>query len=153
MPNGEQSFHTTVQAAAGKVSISLPFDVAGAWGARSRYHVSGTVNGHKIRGPLTPAAGNYGLPLGPAWRRDTGIAPGDEVSVVLWPEGPQAGDVAADLAAALEAAPDASAFFEGLPSFYRKGYVRWIESARRPETRAHRIAETIQLLREHRRER
>ena len=30
--------------------------------------------------------------------------------------------------------------------FYRRNYVRWIESAKRPETRAARIADTVALL-------
>jgi ATPase subunit of ABC transporter with duplicated ATPase domains len=33
-----------------------------------------------------------------------------------------------------------------LATFYRNGYIRWIESARRPETRQARITEMIGLL-------
>ena len=50
------------------------------------------------------------------------------------------------IAAALEASPTARAFFEGLATFYRKGYLRWIDGARRPETRVSRIREMVGLL-------
>jgi uncharacterized protein YdeI (YjbR/CyaY-like superfamily) len=33
-----------------------------------------------------------------------------------------------------------------LATFYRNNYIRWIESAKRPETRRGRIAEMVDLL-------
>ncbi|MGO9672291.1 MAG: YdeI/OmpD-associated family protein [Streptosporangiaceae bacterium] len=81
------------------------------------------------------------------WMRDTGVAVGDEVIVELEPEGPQRGDLAADIASALAASPAAAAFFDTLAQFYRKAYLRWIDATtRRPELRAARIAEVVQLL-------
>jgi hypothetical protein len=63
------------------------------------------------------------------------------------PKDPNATTSAPDIAAALEAEPDAAAFFDSLAQFYRRGYLRWIDATkRRPEVRAERIAETIQLL-------
>ena len=88
----------------------------------------------------------YLLSLGTAWRRDSGLDVGDPVEVVLAPEGPQFVDLASDLAAALDASHPARAFFEGLATFYRTGYLRWIDGARRPETRASRIREMVRLL-------
>lgn len=41
---------------------------------------------------------------------------------------------------------EAKAFFEGLATFYRNGYLRWIEGAKRPETRSARIVEVLGLL-------
>ena len=49
--------------------------------------------------------------------------------------------------AALDAEPEAGRFFNALASFYRKAYLRWIDATkRRPDVRAARIAELIQLL-------
>lgn len=67
---------------------------------------------------------------------------------MLSPEGPQLDNIGADLALALESNPKAKEFFESLPTFYRKNYLRWIDSAKRPETRTKRIAEAIQQLAE-----
>ena len=59
----------------------------------------------------------------------------------------------ADVAAAFAADPPAARFFDSLPSFYRNNHARWIESAKRPETRAKRIAEVVDLSRLGKRER
>jgi uncharacterized protein YdeI (YjbR/CyaY-like superfamily) len=73
---------------------------------------------------------------------------------MLEPEGPQRGDLAPDLRAALEADPAAGAFFDSIAQFYRNAYVRWIEATkRRPDLRAARIEETVQLLRAHKKQR
>jgi uncharacterized protein YdeI (YjbR/CyaY-like superfamily) len=40
-------------------------------------------------------------------------------------------------------------FFESLATFYRNGYVRWVEGAKRPATQATRITETVAALRAH----
>ncbi len=61
--------------------------------------------------------------------------------------------MADDLADALRAEPVAQRFFESLATFYRKGFVDWVESAKRPDTRAKRIAETVAALKQGRRER
>ncbi|MGE5155959.1 MAG: YdeI/OmpD-associated family protein, partial [Betaproteobacteria bacterium] len=56
-------------------------------------------------------------------------------------------DLAEDVAAALDARPAAATFFDGLAQFYRRGYLRWIDSTKRsPQSRAERIAKMIELL-------
>jgi uncharacterized protein YdeI (YjbR/CyaY-like superfamily) len=77
---------------------------------------------------------------------------GAEAEVVLSPEGPQAETLSPDIASALDAEAEAKAFFASLPTFYRKNYIRWIESAKRPETRAARIHEMVELLKAGKRE-
>ena len=72
---------------------------------------------------------------------------GDSVVVEVWPEGPRAEQLAPDIAAALTIRPQAQAAFDGLATFYRKGWLRWIDATkRRPEVRAARIAEMIRLV-------
>jgi uncharacterized protein YdeI (YjbR/CyaY-like superfamily) len=72
---------------------------------------------------------------------------GAEAAVELAPEGPQGDRLPADVAAALESDPRAKEFFEGLATFYRKNFMRWIEGAKRAETRSARIREMVDLLR------
>ena len=75
------------------------------------------------------------------------LKPGDEVEIVLTPEGPQQQALADDIAAALAAEPAAAAFFDSLATFYRKGYLNWIDATKRsPEERARRIATMVELL-------
>jgi tetrahydromethanopterin S-methyltransferase subunit F len=110
-------------------------------------HLHGTVNDMRYRGEVEPIGDDLGLVLGPAWRRDCGLAAGDRVTVVLEPEGPQRGDLAPDLAAALDRSPKAGACWGGLAQFYRKAYLAYIDATKRsPEKRALRIAEVVSLL-------
>src|SRR5262245_39346740 len=143
-------FDATVQdGGRGRVVIPVPFDPDEAWQPKPRHLVGGTVDGRRVRGAIERHDGAWGMVLGPAWGRDCGVAVGRTVKVELEPEGPQRTDLGEDLAAALAANPEAGAFFDGLAQFYRKGYVRWIESTKRsPSERARRIAETISLLSE-----
>ncbi|MBK7917314.1 MAG: YdeI/OmpD-associated family protein [Chloroflexi bacterium] len=90
--------------------------------------------------------------MGAAWLRDGGIEPGATVMVNLSLEGPQENNLAADIVTALANSPKAKAFFDGLPTYYRKNYIRWIESAKREATRAKRIDDMVKLLEQEKRE-
>ena len=131
----------------GHAVIAVPFDPDQVWGAKAEHPVGGTINGRPVRGRITPAAGGWVFTLTPTWARDAGVAAGDEVAAELAPEGPQRGELADDIAAALAASPDAAAFYDTLAQFYRKAYLRWINATtRRPDLRAARIAEMVDLL-------
>jgi len=141
-------FHATLTSDnRGAVVIRVPFDPNLAWGDKRRHHVNGTVGGQRVRGALEERDGGYSLVLGPAWQRDGGLASGSEVVVSLAPEGPQRAALAPDIVAALDAEPEAGAFFDSLATYYRKGYLSWVDATkRRPEVRDARIAEMVILL-------
>ena len=131
----------------GRAVIVVPFDPDETWGVKTDHPVGGTIHGRPIRGRLSLADGAWALTMTPMWLRDTGTAIGDDVTVELTPEGPQRVDLADDIAAALAANPAAAAFFDTLAQFYRKAYLRWIDATkRRPDLRAARIAEVVDLL-------
>jgi len=131
----------------GRAVIAVPFDPDEAWGAKADHPVSGTIDGRRVRGRLEPDGGGWALTLSPGWTRDGCVAVGGKVIVQLAPEGPQRADLADDIAAALEASPAAAAFFDTLAQFYRRAYLRWIDSTtRRPDLRAARIEEVVALL-------
>lgn len=141
-----QTYSTVVQKEGAFVFVALPFSPREVWGPRPRFHVTGTINGCTVRGCLGVFGSEHFLRLGAAWLRDSGVAPGDSVSVSLALEGPQEGTMPPDVTRALAKNKAAKTFFDGLPTFYRKNFMRSIESAKRPETRARRIAEMIDLL-------
>ena len=149
-------FTTVVEARGrgGGVRIQLPEDPDARWGAKDRHYIHGTIEGRRVRGVLSIADdGANVLDLGRSWCRDPEVGPGNTVRVVLEPEGPQLDTMAPDIASAIASDPAARRLFEGLASFYRNGFIDWIEEAKRPETRAKRIAETVEALRAGRRER
>lgn len=140
-------YFTAIVARSGsRTYIALPFNPNEVWGVKQRHHITGSVNGCAVRGSLGSDGTQYFLLLGAAWRGDNGLEAGAKVDVVLSPEGPQSAQLSPDVAAALDSEPEARAFFEALATFYRNTYIKWIESAKRPETRAARIAEMIKLL-------
>jgi bacteriocin resistance YdeI/OmpD-like protein/uncharacterized protein DUF1905 len=145
---GAQRFPAVIAAGPGNSAvIAMPFDPDEAWGAKANHPVGGAINSRRIRARLMPAGGGWVLPLEPKRLLGLGVAIGDEVTVELAPEGPQRGDLADDIAAALAARPEAGAFFDTLAQFYRKAYLRWIDAtSRRPDVRAVRIAEVVDLL-------
>jgi hypothetical protein len=154
MPTSERFTASVDDAGRGRGLIRLPFDPDAAWGAKRQHHVRGTVAGIRIRGPLRVTSEGWTLVLGAAWLRDNPVPAGGKVLVVLEAEGPQNADLAPDIAAAFESSPEAAAFFGSLATFYRKGYLRWIDGAsRRPELRAQRIRELVVHLEEGRKER
>lgn len=141
-----QRFTTSLSVRGTSVAVPIPFDPNDAWGHKERHDVVGTINDHTIRGPLQAESEGYVLLLGPAWRRDAMLDTSAEVEVELAPEGPLIEELAEDFRSALVANAAARAFFESIPTFYRKNYVRWVEEAKRPETRTKRITEAVALL-------
>jgi Bacteriocin-protection, YdeI or OmpD-Associated len=110
-------------------------------------HLAGTANGMRYRGAVELIEESPALVLGPAWRRGCGLDAGDHVRFELEAEGPQRQDLAADLAAALEASSGAAAFWDELAQFYRRAYLRWIDATKRnPTLRAQRIEAVVTLL-------
>jgi Bacteriocin-protection, YdeI or OmpD-Associated/Domain of unknown function (DUF1905) len=148
MTEVEQKFTAVLQVGPKqRVFVPLPFVPDETWGVKSDHHVAGTINSMPVRAVVERLGSGHGIVVGPTWRRDCGITVGEEVAVVLSPEGPQRDDLAEDFRSALESRPDAAAFFDSLAQFYRNAYLRWIDATkRRPDERTARISEVIQLL-------
>jgi hypothetical protein len=131
----------------GGIAIRVPFDPDEAWGSKDRHHVTGWIEGIRVRGSLTRRGGGAYLDLGPAWAPNGLVKDGHTVRVRLEPEGPQLEDLGPELRAALSADPDVRRSFESLATFYRKEIVRNVDGAKRPETRERRLAEAMDRLR------
>jgi bifunctional DNA-binding transcriptional regulator/antitoxin component of YhaV-PrlF toxin-antitoxin module len=126
--------------------IRIPFDVREAFG-RARPPVRGTVAGAPYRS--TPAVYDevWYLVVPRPLREAAGVAAGDVVHVVMEPDDePREVEVPEDLARALHANPSARERFERLSFTHRKEYARWVAEAKREETRARRVAKTIEML-------
>lgn len=141
----QQRFEATPVPAGSGMAVVLPFDPNAVWGDKQVHHVTGTVGAWPVRGALVVDQGEYSLRLGAAWLRDSGL-PSGPVAVVLMPEGAQLATMPEDVVTALQGEPQARVFFESLATFYRKGYLTWIDGARKPEARAARLDEMVDLL-------
>ena len=147
MNKTERKFTTEIIRQDGKLGFALPFLPDDAWGPKPLHHVSGFVGGRAFRGNVSAADAPAVFFLKPAWQRDNPLSAGDRVEVILKAEGPQRESLDPDIATALQMAPGAAAFFDGLPQFYRKAYLTWIQATKKsPAERQRRIAETIRCL-------
>lgn len=109
--------------------------------------IEGTINGHPFRASLeaTPK-GDY-LRVNSAMLNGARAGVGETVALaVLGPE-PEP-KIAADLRTAFSASPQAKALWKDLTLLARLDWVRWIDGAKTPETRARRITRTIEQLAE-----
>jgi hypothetical protein len=117
-------------------------------GAR-RFPVVATVNGHTWRTSVARMGGEFLLGLNRAVREAAGVEAGDRVEVRLeLDEAPREVEVPEALARALAGDPAARAAFEGMAFTHRKEYARWIDEAKREETRERRVAQALEMLRE-----
>jgi hypothetical protein len=134
--------------------IEVPEDVVAALGSGNRPPVTVTIGGHTYRTTVARMGGRFLIPLSAENRTGAGVAAGEQVDVdIALDSGPREVAVPADLAAALAQDKEARARFDGLSYTHRKEWVRWIEEAKKAETRATRLTKTVESLREGKRTR
>ena len=133
----------------GGAAFAVPAVAGEALGPAKRPPVTVTVNGHEFRTRLAVYGGEQLVGVSKANRAAAGIDVGDtfEATVAVDAE-PRTIEVAEDLAAALAAQPVLAAAFDRLSFSHRREYVLWITEAKRAETRARRVAGTLDGLRE-----
>jgi len=104
-----------------------------------------TVNGgYTFDGRIGRMGGDTLLGFNKANRAAAVVEAGDEVElIVVLDDGPREVELPADLAAALDADPEARKGFDALAPSHRKEYARWVGEAKRPETRERRLADTL----------
>ena len=121
--------------------IEVPEDVVAAVGSSRRPPVTVTIGGHSYRTTVARMGGRFLVPLSAENRTAAGVA-------VIEPDtAPREVDVPADLAEALARDDAARATFDGLSFTHRKEWVRWVGEAKKAETRATRLAKTVESLR------
>ena len=141
------AFRTTVEREGTGTFLRVPPDVVAQLGSRKRPPVRVTLGGHTFRSTIAIYGADFYLPLKAANREEAGVAAGDFVDVTVeLDEEPRIVEIPDDLAAALAADGDASAAFDRLSYSHRREYVEWIDEAKRAETRARRIAGTVERL-------
>ena len=108
-----------------------------------------TIRGHTWR--TTPGVydGVGHIVVNRAVKAATGVDAPDRVRVRMELDTePRKVAVPRDLAEALAADPAATKAFASMSFTHRREYVEWVEEAKRPETRARRIASTVARVRE-----
>jgi len=138
------TFRTSVVRDGSACFLPLPFDPKPVFG-KVRAPVIVAVGGHSFASTIAAMGGPPCIPLRRSNREAAGLAGGEEVEVVLTLDDTPR-DIAppGDLAAAMTDA--ARAGWDRLGYSHRRAHVEAIEDARKPETRARRIARTVGML-------
>jgi Bacteriocin-protection, YdeI or OmpD-Associated/Domain of unknown function (DUF1905) len=137
-------FKTQITDHAPALGFDLPFDQKQVLG-KVRAPVRVTINGYTFRTTVASMGGRVFIGMNREVRAGAGVEPGQRVEVELvLDEEPRTVELPTDLEAALDGS--ARAFFDSLSFTHRKEYVRWIEDAKRVETRQARIARTVAML-------
>lgn len=129
--------------------LLLPDDASARLPSRSQVTVDGALDGHPFQATLEPdGRGGHWLKVGKALREAAGAEPGAVVTVTMAPVAREPEPrLPPDLCAALGADAEAQARWTGLTAVARRDWIQWIVSAKKPETRARRIASTPDMLR------
>ncbi len=132
----------------GGAGFDVPLAAAAALSDEKRPPVTVTIGGHTFRTRLAVYGGQPMVGVSKANRAAAGVDIGDRFDVILaLDEEPRVIEVPEDLAAALAGDAEAAAAFERLSFSHRREYVTWIGEAKRPDTRARRVAGTLDRLR------
>jgi hypothetical protein len=147
---GALSFSATLAPRGPAAAVVLDDEqVAEVGEGAKRFPVVATVNGHTWRTTVTRMRGEYLLGLSRAVREGAGAEAGDTVAVELELDtAPREVEVPEALATALAGDDAARAAYEGMAYTHRKEYARWVEEAKREETRERRVAQALEMLRE-----
>ena len=143
------SFRAVVESARGGGHVvEVDADVARKLGAKHRTRVRGTLEDAEYRSNLISMGGRLVLGVHKATLRAAGRDTGDTVRVTMAiDDEPLPNDeVPAILARALKESAGARSAWESMPPSHRRRYVGFIAEAKRDQTRARRVEDSIRQM-------
>lgn len=143
-------FRTTLlQSGATATGFEVPAEIVASLGKGKRPPVVVTVNGYRYRNTVAVFGDVFMIGISAEHRAASGIRAGDDLDVDLELDtAPRVVDVPADLAAALDAEPEARRTFDGLSYSNQSWHVLSVNGAKSDETRQRRIQKSVATLRE-----
>ena len=120
--------------------IEVPPEIVEALGAGSKPPVRVTIAGHTYRSSIATMGGVFMVGVTNEFRRESGVAAGDTVDVdIELDTEPREVAVPPDLAAALDADPEARAYFDGLSYSNKRRVAEPIAAIKTPRRAQRRI--------------
>ncbi|AZB27565.1 DUF1905 domain-containing protein [Chryseobacterium bernardetii] len=129
--------------------VEFPFSTEELFNKKGQVKIKATFDGKvEYRGSLAKMkSGCHILGLTQDIRKQLGKTFGDEVSVSLIEDKEERiVEVADDIFLVFNENPDAKILFDKMSYTHKKEYIRWIEDAKKPETRENRKAKMIQMI-------
>lgn len=129
--------------------VNIPFSVKKVFSTDGQVKIKATIDGAAYRGIISRMEKNapHILIITQAVRSSIGKAAGDKIKITLEEDKEERiVEIPHDLQLLLDKNKSAQQFFSSLSYTNRKEYVRWIESAKRSETRSNRLTQTLEKL-------
>jgi hypothetical protein len=147
---GSLTLRTTLLRRGPAAAVVLDEEQVAAIGeGAKRFPVVATVNGYSWRTSVARMGGEFLVGLNLEVRESAGVEAGDAVDATIELDTAHRDvEVPEPLADALAEDPAARAAFDALAFTHRKEFTRWVVDAKRQETRARRVAQTLEMLRE-----
>jgi hypothetical protein len=146
MPRISKTFRTTIVRDGSLCIIPLTFDPKPIFG-KVRAPVKVTMKGYTYRSTIAAMGGPPCIPLRKSHREAAGLVGGETLTVRLdLDTDPREVTPPADLLRSLEATPGAWDRWRALSYTHQREHAEAIEAARKPETRARRIAAAITMI-------
>ena len=148
-PDYSLQLRATLEPRGPAAAIILTDEQVAALGAGNTPPVRVTANGVSVAARVGRMGGENLLGLSKKLRADLGVEIGVVIDVVLALDAaPREIAVPPELAVAFAADTAAKAAFDALAPSHRKEFARWIDEAKRDETRRSRVEQALQMLRE-----
>ena len=147
--DGILRLHATFEPRGPAAAIVLTDEQVAALGRGKAAPVRVTANGNTVTARVARMGGENLVGFSKRSRADLGVEIGETLDVVIALDtSPREVELPPALTSALGADAGAKAAFDALAPSHRKEFARWIEEAKRNETRASRVELTLQMLRE-----
>jgi hypothetical protein len=144
----KHTFTAIIQnAGGGGAFVEVPFDVEKAFGSK-RPKVKAMIEGVAYRGTLVRMGSeSHLLLILKGIRGQVGKTFGDEINITVEADTePREVEIPKDLLKELKKDKSAAVNFDKLAYTHQKEYVKWIEDAKKQETRHARVVKTIEML-------
>ncbi len=140
-------------AGGGGAFVDIPFDVEKEFGSK-RPRIKALIEGVSYRGTLVRMGSEcHMLLILKQVREQIGKTFGDEIKVIVEADvEPRVVEVPPDLMKEFKQDKAAKASYDKLSYSHQKEYVKWIEEAKKEETRRSRILKTIEMLKQNKKE-
>ncbi len=146
--NQKQSFRAIIEnAGGGGAYVIVPFDVEQVFG-KKRVRIKALIDGETYRGSLVRMGSpHHILPVLKEIREKIGKTFGDEVGIIVEEDlDPREIVIPSDFMEVLKGTHEANSSFSRLSVTHQKEYIRWIDEAKREQTRKKRIIQAVDML-------
>ena len=125
----------------------IPNEVVESFGKGKKFPVIVTINGYSYKNTVASYEGKYAIGVSVENREKANVKVGDKVEInIEYDDIPRTVVVPEDMQKVLDSNSKAKGVFNNLAYSHRKEYVRWIEDAKKEETKVARLEKLNKMI-------